>query len=372
MRFGCQTQLIEARDPQHNYCNDVSSRNFINLDGGLFLLEGDTTTGGLPALANVSLNHFENCGALFYDGVAFDLRDTDHNFIINCRAFRHGAATTGVGIALHGSNNGSANQLTARSNTFIGFSGGTQIFCYTTATYTNPSGNNTFIALDHSNNTPFPTQEDGSTTALPPFAIVLNQTNLVGPYFGSFVSPIIVAASTIANAQDSAIDGRVLMTTESMRIRNRAANNLVLDRPNSTNETVEGEWGINVVAAAGSAGENLRIVRAAGTGIINLGAGVGYIVTNSAGSPTLTVSNGGHIIINATAANRTITLPLIAAYGANITPFIRIRRLDSSGFTVTIAANAADTIVGTATIAGGGVMELVADATSIWYANTYV
>ncbi len=139
IRVGCITQLWDPRDPQHNRFINCWSRNFVNELGGLFLLEGDTAmysgtgSGGTYTLANVSLNHFENCGAQFYKGIAFNIKNSDHNFFINCRANRI-TTGTGQGIVFQGSNQRNTNEtlgtiasdaaFVARKNIFFGFSGG--------------------------------------------------------------------------------------------------------------------------------------------------------------------------------------------------------------------------------------------------------
>jgi len=374
LRMGTVTTLGEARDPQHNRISYVFGKNYINLTGGMVLLDGDIAAGGAPASANVSLNYFEGLGMVFKDGEAFKLKNSDHNFFVNCRAFRHPTGT-GFGIGLHGSNAGTGSELVARANTFIGFSGGNVIRAYSTTTYTNPSAKNVFIDIDDGNNTFYPTIEAG-TTALQPLVEVLSRTNLIH-YFPNEIAPVLVNASGLSGAEDMATDGRQLVGTESVRIRSRAANNIVLDRPTSMNDAVEGEWGISVIAASGGAGENFRIARTAGTGVVQLADGLATRTTSFSSSPSLTVSNADIVLVDATGANRTVTLPSVAAYGTGLSPTVQILRIDSSANTVTVQRAGSDTINGGTTYALAALAgrTFIADGTSAWYTvsdNTFL
>lgn len=371
LRIGCIAgALDDPRDPQHNTFDDILGSQYINVDGGMLWLDGDTTTGGIPSAANVSLNTFLNMGGVFKNGEFLKLSDCDHNYFINCRAFRHPSGT-GAAIAFHGSDSGSASQLTARSNTFIGWSGGVKILCYD-ATYTHPPSLNRFICLDHSNNTNHPETEAAAVAGYP--LVMVDSDGWGVSYRQHLFQGMSVYGSTPDGAADQAIDGRALMTTESHRFRNRSANHIVLDRPNVTNEAVEGGWGINVRGATGSAGENLRINRVAGTGCIEVAAAVAGVTTVVTSSPTLTMLTAGISLVSASGGNRIVTLPLAAEFGAGLTARILIRRTDATGNTVTVNPNAAETLngggAGTGETIAAGIMRIyVSDGISAWYSN---
>ena len=355
IRVGCITQLWAARDPQHNRFINCWSRNYVNQSGGLFLLEGDTAmfsgtgSGGTYTLANVSLNHFENCGAQFYNGIAFNIKNSDHNFFINCRANRI-TTGTGQGIVFQGSNQRNTNEtlgtissdaaFVARKNVFFGFSGGNEIFAKGTSSYLYPSYKNIFTMMDDSNNTPFPTIE---TDAL---CYVTMRTDGVG-YYPNQVSGVFSYAATINNASDMALQARSRVGNESLRLENRNNNGLRIARPAASNLTIEGEWALAVIEAAGSAGENLKVSRIAGTGCLEVSS-IAQNSTTITATTTLTNTNA-IVLVDATSGNCVITLPLAAAYGANVSPAIKIRRIDTSANTVTVQRQSTDTLNGVTT-----------------------
>lgn len=359
IRLRCTLNLFDARDPQHNRFLNCWSRNFVNQDGGLFLLEGDTAmfsgsgSGGTYVLANVSLNHFENCGVIFYNGIAYELKNSDHNFFINCRANRV-TGGTGQGIVFQGSNQrntaatlgteSSDFAFVARKNVFIGFSGGSDLIARGTTSYTYASYKNIFMMLDDSNNTPFPTIE---TDAL---CYVSMRTNGV-QYYNNVIVPINVNAGTLAGAETLALESRKRVTTESLRVENGGSDGIRIARPATDSLSVTSEFAIAPVGTS----LNLRFARITGTGVVQMATGVGYNV-NNVGSITLTNLNTV-VLIDATAASRTITLPLANAYGANVSGQLSIRRIDASANTVTIQRQSTDTLNGTTS-------ELLTNATS--------
>ena len=423
IRVGCITQLWDARDPQHNRFINCWSRNFVNQSGGLFLLEGDTVmfssvaatalvagrtyvivslgttdftlvgaenntigtsfiatgagagtgttygSGGTYTLANVSLNHFENCGAQFFNGIAFNIKNSDHNFFINCRANRI-TTGTGQGIVFQGSNqrntDAAPGSLTsdlafvARKNVFFGFSGGNEIIAKGTTSYLYPSYKNIFTMMDDSNNTPFPTIE---TDAL---CYVTMRTDGVG-YYPNQVSGVFSYAATINNASDMALQARSRVGNESLRLENRNNNGLRIARPAGDNLTIEGEWALAVILAAGSAGENLKVSRIAGTGCLEVSS-IAQNSTTITATTTLTNTNA-IVLVNATSGNCVITLPLAASYGASVSPAIRIRRIDSSANTVTVQKQSTNTLNGgtTETLAAVTGKTYICNGTADWY-----
>ena len=423
IRVGCITQLWDARDPQHNRFINCWSRNFVNQSGGLFLLEGDTVmfssvaatalvagrtyvivslgttdftlvgaenntigtsfiatgagagtgttygSGGTYTLANVSLNHFENCGAQFFNGIAFNIKNSDHNFFINCRANRI-TTGTGQGIVFQGSNqrntDAAPGSLTsdlafvARKNVFFGFSGGNEIIAKGTTSYLYPSYKNIFTMMDDSNNTPFPTIE---TDAL---CYVTMRTDGVG-YYPNQVSGVFSYAATINNASDMALQARSRVGNESLRLENRNNNGLRIARPAGDNLTIDGEWALAVILAAGSAGENLKVSRIAGTGCLEVSS-IAQNSTTITATTTLTNTNA-IVLVNATSGNCVITLPLAASYGASVSPAIRIRRIDSSANTVTVQKQSTNTLNGgtTETLAAVTGKTYICNGTADWY-----
>lgn len=74
------------------------------------------------------------------------------------------------------------------------------------------------------------------------------------------------------------------------------------------------------------------------------------------------------IIIDATSGNITVTLPSVSVFDTNRSPFIAVRRLDSSGNTVTVQRAGSDLIDGsvTANIAAGGSVALIKRTAGNW------
>ncbi len=72
---------------------------------------------------------------------------------------------------------------------------------------------------------------------------------------------------------------------------------------------------------------------------------------------TLTITDGATNAVIGTSGlsgGKVLTLPAITAMVASQNPFIIVSNKAASGGTITIAANSADAIVGTATLAAGG------------------
>jgi hypothetical protein len=317
--------------------------------------------GGTYTLANVSLNHFENCGAQFYNGIAFNIKNSDHNFFINCRANRI-TTGTGQGIVFQGSNqrntDAAPGSLTsdlafvARKNVFFGFSGGNDIIAKGTPSYLYPSYKNIFTMIDDSNNTPFPAIE---TDAL---CYVTMRTDGVG-FYPNQVSGVFSYAATIENASAMALQARSRVVSESLRLENRSSNGLRIARPSLDNLTIEGEWALAVIGAAGSAGENLKVSRITGTGCLEVSSIAQNSVTITTATTTLTNINA-IVLVDATSGNCVITLPLAASYGTSVSPAIRIRRIDSSANTVTVQRQSTNAL-------NGGTTEILTAVTGKTY-----
>ena len=215
--------------------------------------------------------------------------------------------------------------------------------------------------LDDANNTPYPTIESG-TEARVPIIEVISRNDLLH-YFPGMFSPVAVSAGTFAGAVLLSGSAQSRVTTEPLRVENGASDGIRSARPSADTLTVESEFAIAPVATS----LNLRFERLTGTGVIQISAGIGYTV-NSVTSPTLTNQNIV-VLVDATAANRTITLPLANAYGVNISGQISIRRIDASANTVTIQRQSTDTLNGgtTEALAASAGRTYVCDSVSAWY-----
>lgn len=265
--------LFDARDVQRNTFNRCASRNFINQNGGLFYIEGDTAmfsgsgAGGTYVLANSSLNTFNDCDALFYNGVGYNIGNSDHNTFVGCRSIRI-TGGTGAGLVFRGSNQRNTNAspgtessdaaFTARKNIFINWTGGGEIIARGTTSFTYPSFKNIFMMLDDSNATPYPTVETGA------LVYVLERTNGVG-YYPNDIAAVFVNEGSLPNAESNAIQARARVTTESARFEGRSSNQLRIARQAADNLTIEAEWGLNVDATG-----DVNLTRVTGTGKINL------------------------------------------------------------------------------------------------------
>ena len=215
--------------------------------------------------------------------------------------------------------------------------------------------------MDDSNNTPFPTIE---TDAL---CYVTMRTDGVG-YYPNQVSGVFSYAATIDNASDMALQARSRVGNESLRLENRNNNGLRIARPATDNLTIDGEWALAVIGAAGSAGENLKVSRIAGTGCLEVSSIAQNSVTITA-TTTLTNTNA-IVLVDATSGNRVITLPLAASYGISVSPAIKIRRIDStSANTVTVQRQSTNNLNGgtTETLTTGTGKTYICNGTADWY-----
>lgn len=253
--------LAEAADNQFNNVVRLSwrvidSAGVRNANG--IRLDGSTDTG-----ANTSFNFFQGCIGQTYNGRGWLLVNADNNQFIGCAAVRaNGTVVPGLEIRGY-----------PDANHFWDFSCGglNGIWIKGTASgYAANSTRNTFLFADGSNGTQYPVIDAGCRVFFWSDSGVITNARaaklVVGPN------------ETVANQQHD------LLTNESMRIQNGSQNHAVLtDGTNS--------WG---VAIDGSG--NLRFLRIAGTGGVNVGNGapLGFFGTAPVAKPTVTGAKGGN------------------------------------------------------------------------------
>ena len=255
--------LAEAKDAQRN----IFERCYVEATGSAncWHLYGDAT-------ANASFNNFINCGGRHTDGHAWFMENSDNNLFHSCSAFR--ASGAGYTVFLSGAN---AGQAPARSNHFVLLSGNGGVISKGTASFTQPAVANTITAYDKDNGSPDPVIEAGSQ---------LSWATDSGLRHGE--AGVKVA---IAETAASAGSARSAIGTESVRIANASENHVRL-------VSGAGEWSISIDGSG-----NLRLLRVAGTGVINLGAGVsdikidgnvGLYGSDPGAKPNITGSRGGN------------------------------------------------------------------------------
>jgi len=264
--------LGEAEDVHRNLFSNISSTNTVVApNGGLFLLEGDSTLG-----ANTSYNTFINCHARIKDGCGFKLMNTDANKFIACKVVR--GTGTGNAIEFHG--NDSSLSDVSRHNYFAGFgcAAAIPIVAKGTSTYTYASYNN-IVELDAGNGTPAPTVETGATCYYFTSENVQQGTGLMQVGIGN----------NITNTKSA----RDALSTESVRIRNAASNHIVLEG-GSGDDT----WGVNI----DETNSNFRIVARGGAGDIYLDA-FGYVRFNTTKQASSDVAISGYLEVKDDAGN---------------------------------------------------------------------
>lgn len=104
------------------------------------------------------------------------------------------------------------------------------------------------------------------------------------------------------------------------------------------------------------------------SGSVISSAGLAAAVTAKTADYTATASDY-FVTADATSGNVTITLPAANARGAGKTPFVRVKRIDSSGNTVTVQRAGSDTIDGgtTTTLAALGAKDFSSSGGTAWY-----
>jgi hypothetical protein len=227
--------LGDPRDNQNNKFSQISIRCVEGNaeDSYGIMIDGD-------ASANTSMNVFEQIDCLIYLGPAFQLRNSDNNLFVRCRAYAVSGSAQSINFA--GSND-SANQV-ARTNIFFHFSSNVYAVAMGTSSYTYASANNSILLLDQDNSSPEPYLESNAT-------LHYTRTDNID------VLPGFQRAAIGRNANETASAKTRIAATESLRVYNGSSDHMRLDDGT-------GVWGINV------ASQNLRLVRTAGTGYYQL------------------------------------------------------------------------------------------------------
>lgn len=251
---GVVATLGEARDTQNCYFRNLSSRHYevTGGTGGLIRLGGDAT-------ANTSLNMFEQLDCGFTNGTAYLFNNSDNNYFVRIRAFRN--TGTGNAIVFNGSNV-SASEA-ARSNIILHFTtnGALPIICRGTTSFTNPSLDNSVLLLDFDNGYAIPTVETGSS-------VVWSDTRGLQARFGYLG---VSAGDDVTNT----LAAEARLGTSTLHLVNGSTDHLQMSNAANTSR-----WGMSIDGSG-----NLRFVRAAGTGNVNL--------------PTTSAFNGGLITLGA-------------------------------------------------------------------------
>jgi len=331
-------------------CVTVPTAVAIFLDGNAGAL---ATTG-----ANTSLNHFQNIRLNIRNGNGLVFGFADGNTLISFFVFRP-LVNTGIGLVFDedttGNNRNSRHNLcynvqAARSGVLAKGSGVGQA-----------SNQNAIFGFNLGNggvDNP-PVVQTAATLAVWTNIAAYNlNTN------GVAVLPL--TGLTQASAYTPAVRAR--MVNESIRIANNSNNHIRLERGNVDYSAVEGEWGINVIAASGSAGQNLRVSRVTGTGVFEIASIATATTGASAGTTTLT-NQSTVVIANAALGNCVINLPSAASYAAGRSAVIQIRRIDGSANTVTVFPEGSDTLNGTTseTLGAAAGKTYVSNAVNAWY-----
>jgi len=237
---GVVTTLGEARDTQNCYFRNLSSRHYevTGGTGGLIRLGGD-------AVANTSLNMFEQLDCAFSNGTAYLFNNSDNNYCVRLRAFR---VSGGAGNALVFNGSNSAEAETARSNIVINFStnGPLPIICRGTTSFTYPSNDNSILLLDYGNGYAQPTIETGASASWGDTRGLQAKFGYVGVPAGDNITNTLAALSRLGSG--------------TLHLVNGSENHMGLSDTSGANT-----WGMSIDSSG-----NLRIQRVAGTGNFNM------------------------------------------------------------------------------------------------------
>lgn len=234
VEMGVVTTLGEARDAQFNRVS-IYGRQFAGApNGSTLIVDGDAT-------ANVSFNTFPEINSTYQNGNGLNIGNSDSNDFGMVRLNSGGG--TGIGLLLVGSNVSAAH--TARGNRFRMISPGSGgITSQGTATVTFPANENIIDWFDDGNGSPDPVIGTGST---------LRWGNQRAVYMGH-AAGVLTVAGTKAEAQTQ----RALVSTESLRVFNNNGNHIRI-----VSNTAE--WALRIT------GDDIQLLRIAGTGVISLG-----------------------------------------------------------------------------------------------------
>lgn len=234
VNINCLAALGDAADTQQNRFANIGTRNYTNTGQGF-------TLGG-TAIANTSMNIFENIDVLFKDGTGVIFNSSDNNIFNRIRLFRAGGGT-GTSIIFNGSDVGDSG--TARANVLINFSSAVAPIVKGTESFVYPATNMTFMFMDSDNGTPYPTVETGASAWV-------NETSGV-----SYRNPIVKLG--IGDNRTAALIASNSIATETVHIRNSSSDHTKFSDGTNT-------WSFNIDSSTGK----LRVSRVAGSGNISL------------------------------------------------------------------------------------------------------
>lgn len=229
--------LLSPKDSQHNMLSRIGGRTVINNGVGL-LFSGDSS-------ANASFNVGSCINFIHKNGVAMSFGSADNNHITQFAAFRQPAGTA-YGVEFQGAASGGS---VARSNHIIHCSASGGIIGKGTPAYAFASHDNTVHFIDKDNSTPNPVIESGSSVWY------------TDDYNRDYSRKLVKAAFGANTAQaDAASTATGVSTTTAVMISDASGDHLRLTDGSNI-------WGINISSG------NIRIIRLAGTGGIDLGGG---------------------------------------------------------------------------------------------------
>lgn len=321
--------------------------------GGIFL----TGNGGATAVtgANTSLNHFENIRFNIRNGDAFYLQNADGNTAESLFVFKPSTGgLTGRGVVFGADDTGNSNH--ARNNVMINVQSARGGVYALAGNGTQPSTDNFVVFNNGNNGVNFPpTIETGAA-----LGFITDRMSAGVASAGAVMVPRNNFVTSAANAAAQI----PLVVNESLRVYNGASAH------SKWVDSNDNEWSLNVENATG----NFRFTRVVGTGLVYVGTGmvastVQTQVSSYAANATLSATSASVVLVDATAASRTITLPLAADYSTSRTAVLHIRRIDSSANTVTIQRQSTNTLNGgtSETLNANSGKTYVSDQTSAWY-----
>lgn len=209
--------------------------------------------------ANPSFNTFELCDGECTNGTPYILADCDNNEFFGCRGVR----TAGNPIvSIRGADTNYFYDLSVG-----GGAGSIEIRGTASGYYANPVSN-VFFNLDDSNGTGLPTL-DANCRAQVHFA--------VGGWYRPWQTQTVIS-DAMATAETEVFN----LTNESLRVRNNAADHMILTDGTNT-------WGINIDGSG-----NLRLVLLAGSGAFDISAATTGTAPAAGGAQALPATPAGY------------------------------------------------------------------------------
>lgn len=235
--------IADAADLQNCTFTNCTYRNIdtaaVQNAHGFWLTSDNPGSAG----ANVSFNKFENCDGQVHTGRGWLYEDADNNLNFQPRVIR--VTTTNPGIEIRGNTNTDSNHFfdpsvsggTANSIRILGTASGYAI---------NPT-RCSFYMYDNGNGTQTPQMDAGCR------AYSISDRGVI--------EKAIATSTAMSDGITDAIAAAAAMGNETLRVRNSSNNHIILEGGSNS-------WSVNLSPAG-----DLRFVRLAGTGLVNLGNG---------------------------------------------------------------------------------------------------